>query len=239
MAAIMLDRGSRDRRTKLPFHTEPREDPMMTRWFNSWEDMIQEQPLAVMDVLAFDRGLYKHYAIVIDADENEYFCVDLQKSSNLLGCGPCCVPVPSTASKSGELRRVPLSLICKTGEQGSASVQAIQNANRKQVQPSKIRICNKFPLKDGWRDRLDQLTRTSESVIYNVLKHNCEHFANYVRSEKRESEQVRNGVLTGIGITAAVIGGVALLFNMLTDDGSKREEEENEKRGKRAVAWRR
>lgn len=67
---------------------DTRDCPMITKWFNSWQALVQEQKLALYDVLAFDRGFLNHYAVVIDVTSDDYLCIDLQKSDAVIGW--CC-----------------------------------------------------------------------------------------------------------------------------------------------------
>ena len=139
----------------------------------------------------------------------------------------------SVQSNEGEVRKVRLSKIAETGEQGSASIGAMQSRStsgsgiksRSGKKVSRVRICNKYPLEEGWEGRYQKLLMKSNEAFYNFFKNNCEHFANYVRSEKWVSDQVKNGIAIagGVALGALAIGAVASLFSGDEEERKRKE----------------
>lgn len=63
---------------------------------------------------------------------------------------------------------------------------------------------------EGFSKRLKEVDASAENMLYNIFKFNCEHFANYLRSDEWVSDQVMNGLAVGGGVLGAlaVAGGI-------------------------------
>lgn len=205
-----------------------RQEPFKTVWYDSYKILLQNVDLALHDVVAFDRGLFEHYAVITGLNGQDIVCVDLQKSDAMIGS--CCPNSnSSTTGCNGEIRRVPLSEVAQVSVADGRvlnlqSVASYRNKGSKKKE-SKIRIYNKFHYKPGFNDRLR--LAESGSMIYKFFCNNCEHFANYLRSDKKVSEQVEDGILIGVFVA---IGAICFVAAASLFGESAEEEREGEQR---------
>jgi len=151
------------------------------------------------DHISFYRGVYYHHAIVIRASRNKIIIVSFTSpGERMLGNGLMYQTVQNPPlSKKGT---------CIAMEEYDAV-----GFQRETVYVYDYDDC--FDDEEVVQRALSVQKGVIEWSEYNLVSNNCEHFATWCKTGRKESKQV--DVATNVGVGLAVAGGLALLGGLL------------------------
>lgn len=156
-------------------------DKVTSQWYTSLEELSREYPnLGEGDVIAFKRPFLLHYATIVEKTESGDYW---------------CVNYGSTGSNIGS-----------SSSMGTGNVELLLLSTIANGDP--LRIDNQYDKKPGFSERLGRIV--ASNPVYNAIRFNCECAANYLRSERIESNQPARERLE-IGIGVALLAGAALV----------------------------
>lgn len=143
------------------------ENSESSRWFHNLRSFKIDVGLKEGDVLAFDRGYFKHYVVLErklnKREDSDYDCI------HLTDCGLCC------SRKCSD----PIELVF--GDE--ISCEKVKLIKLSEVHDgSNVRLDNQYPLMKGWKERFRDFSLKRMLPGKDHVLVNCESFANYIRS---------------------------------------------------------
>lgn len=152
-------------------------------WYTNWQELVADNEMYTGDIISMDRGVYEHYCVVVEEDDDDFSCFDFSGNGDRFN--------PTTQSWIRQW--IPTFNFMARKDLTSSNVVrrllseiAINNDGSK----CKVRIHNEFPKAPKFLSRLYQVETNTLRIPYSLTDFNCEHMANYLRSNKQHSHQI-------------------------------------------------
>jgi len=151
------------------------------------------------DHISFYRGVYYHHAIVIHASRDKMVIVSFTNP---------CETMVQNGMRSQPVRNPPL------GKKGAHI--AVETYDAEMFRQETVYV---YDYDDcfGAKEVVEKAMSVQKGVVewneYDLISNNCEHFATWCKTGRKESKQV--DVATNVGMGLAVAGGLSLLGSLV------------------------